>query len=328
APQISFIGFGNFASSHLLPAVRRATDVTLEHVVTGTPLKAETARRRAGFRAAGTAATDAIEDAGTEVIFIATRHDSHARYAQAGLRANRAVFVEKPLALTAADLDRVATVVRATHGRLMVGFNRRFAPATRWALDQLGPGPENRAGLRFLCRVNAGALPHAHWLLDPGVGGGRLLGEGCHFIDLACFVAGAPPTQIQAWALDAPHDGAGHQSFRIEIEFQNGATAGIDYLSGGDSSLPKERIEIHRSGTSVVIDDFRSAAAHRAGRRRTKTWGARDKGHAAEVLAFLDAVRTGARTPIPEEESILSTALTLAAARSIREARPLERKEW
>jgi predicted dehydrogenase/threonine dehydrogenase-like Zn-dependent dehydrogenase len=328
SPQVSFIGLGNFASSHLLPAVRRATDATLEHVVTATPLKAETARRRAGFRIAGTSAADAIEDPRTEVVIIATRHDSHARYAEAALRANKAVFVEKPLALNAAELDRVATVIRATQGRLMVGFNRRFAPATRWALEQLGPNSEARAGLRFLCRVNAGALPHHHWLLDPDTGGGRLLGEGCHFIDLACFVAGAPPSRIQASALDSPHSDAGHQSFRIEIEFANGATAGIDYLAGGDASLPKERIEIHRSGTSIVIDDFRTASVHRAGRRRTKTWASRDKGHNAEVRAFLDAVRTGARTPIPEEESFLSTALTLAAARSIREARPLERKEW
>jgi predicted dehydrogenase/threonine dehydrogenase-like Zn-dependent dehydrogenase len=328
SPQVSFIGLGNFASSHLLPAVRRATDATLEHVVTATPLKAETARRRAGFRAAGTSAADAIDDPQTEVVFIATRHDSHARYAELALRANKAVFVEKPLALNATELDRVATVIRATQGRLMVGFNRRFAPATRWALEQLGANSEARAGLRFLCRVNAGALPHHHWLLDPDTGGGRLLGEGCHFIDLACFVAGAAPSRIHASALDSPHLDAGHQSFRIEIEFTNGATAGIDYLAGGDASLPKERIEIHRSGTSIVIDDFRSASVHRAGRRRTKTWASRDKGHNAEVRAFLDAVRTGARTPIPEEESFLSTALTLAAARSIREARPLERKEW
>lgn len=324
-PQVSFIGLGNFASSYLLPAVRRSPDATLEHVVTGTPLKAEIARRRAGFRAAGTSADAAIDDPRTEIVIIATRHDSHARYAEAALRANKAVFVEKPLALTTAELDRVVTVLRATQGRLMVGFNRRFAPATRWALHQLG---SNRDGLRFLCRVNAGALPHHHWLLDPDAGGGRLLGEGCHFIDLACFVAGAPPTRIHASALDAPHDDAGHQSHRIEIEFVNGATAGIDYLSGGDASLPKERIEIHRSGTSIVIDDFRSATFHRAGRRRAKTWTSRDKGHAAEVRAFLDAVRTGAATPIPEEESILSTALTLAAARSMREARPLGREEW
>ncbi|HYR52577.1 MAG TPA: hypothetical protein VET83_08175, partial [Candidatus Dormibacteraeota bacterium] len=110
--------------------------------------------------------------------------------------------------------------------------------------------------------------------------------------------------------------------------FRNGATAGIDYLSNGDSSLAKERIEVHRSGTSVVIDDFRSASIHRAGKHRNKSWPARDKGHRAEVKAFLGAVITGSKTPIPEEESILSTALTLAAARSIREARAITADEW
>jgi predicted dehydrogenase/threonine dehydrogenase-like Zn-dependent dehydrogenase len=323
--QISFLGLGNFASGYLLPAVRATQGATLEHVVTSTPLKAETARRRSGFRVAGTSAESALADPRTEVVFIATRHDSHARYAEAALLANKAVFVEKPLALTAAELDRVATVLRATQGRLMVGFNRRLAPATTWALDALG---KNRDHLRVLMRINAGALPHNHWLLDADAGGGRLLGEGCHFIDLACFLAGSAPASIQAHALDQSHHDAGHQSFRIEITFENGATAGIDYLSNGDSSLPKERIEIHRSGTSIVIDDFKSASLHRAGKSRTKKWAARDKGHRAEVKAFLHAVRTGATTPIPEEESILSMALTLAAARSIREARPLQREEW
>jgi predicted dehydrogenase len=171
-------------------------------------------------------------------------------------------------------------------------------------------------------------MPSTHWLLDPETGGGRLLGEGCHFIDLACFFAVAAPTEVAARALDGGLREGAAQDFAVEIGFANGATASILYLSSGDPSLAKERIEIHRSGTSVVIDDFRAASAHRAGRRRTKTWPGRDKGHRAEVRAFLEAVRAGAGTPIPEEESLLSTALTLAAARSIREGRPLHRGEW
>ena len=158
--------------------------------------------------------------------------------------------------------------------------------------------------------------------------GGRLLGEGCHFIDLSCFLAGSAPTAIEARNLDPAQDGQGPQSFHIEISFRNGATAGIDYLSNGDSSLAKERIELYRSGTSIVIDDFRSASIHRAGKHKSKRWPSRDKGHRAEVSAFLDAVTTGAKTPIPEEESILSTALTLAAARSMREARRIAADEW
>jgi predicted dehydrogenase len=233
------------------------------------------------------------------------------------------VFVEKPLALTEHEYDRVATALRATQGRLMIGFNRRFAPATQWALAALGT---NRAGLRVLYRINAGPLPAHHWLLDPDVGGGRLIGEGCHFIDLACFIAGAPPLSIEARSLET-HTGSPPQSFHIEIAFPE-ATAGIEYIATGDPSLAKERIEIHRSGTSIVIDDFRSATLYRAGKKRHKKWPGRDKGHRSEVRAFLDAVRTGSPTPIPEEESLRSTALTLAAVRSLRESRAIGHKEW
>jgi len=323
--QVTFLGMGNFASAHLLPATRRVRGVRLEAVVTANPLKAESTRRRAGFRRAGTDANAAIESPGTEIVFIATRHDSHARYVEAALLANRAVFVEKPLALEPAELDRIATAVRATQGRLMVGFNRRFAPAIRVASEALG---SNRSGLRMLYRINAGALPANHWLLDREVGGGRLIGEGCHFIDLACLVAGTPASAIQAWPLESAASSAPPQAFRIEIAFENGASTGIEYLSSGDPALPKERIEIHRSGLSIVIDDFRSIEVYRGSRCKAHRWGKRDKGHRAEVQAFLDAVKTGAPTPIAEEESIASTALTFAAARSMLEARLIRREEF
>jgi len=323
--QVTFVGMGNFASTHLLPAVRRVRGVRLEDVVTSSPWKAESARRRAGFRRAGTDAYAAIESPGTEIVFIATRHDSHARYVEAALVANKAVFVEKPLALKAAELEAIATAVRATQGRLMVGFNRRFAPAIRVASEALG---SNRAELRMLYRIQAGALAADHWLLDPEVGGGRLIGEGCHFIDLACLVASAPAKRIQAWAMESRVATAPPQDFRIEIGFENGASAGIEYLSSGSPALAKERIEIHRAGLSIVIDDFRSAEVYRGSRRKTHRWETRDKGHRAEIAAFLGAVKTGAPTPIAEEESIATTALTIAAARSMREARPLPREEF
>ena len=326
--RVSMVGVGNFATATLLPAIRDVGGVTLVRAVASTPLRAEAVRRRWGFASAGAAAAEAWSSPESDVLFIATRHDSHARLAEAALRAGRAVFVEKPLALDQPSLERVETVLRATAGRLMVGFNRRFAPSLRWALDALG---EHRAGLRFLCRVNAGALPEHHWLLDPEIGGGRLLGEVCHFLDLARFVAASEPAEVLACGLDGPehaHAGAGPQSYRIEVRFENGASAGIEYLSGGDPSLPKERIEIHRTGVSIVLEDFQAASVHRGGKRRAKRWAARDKGHRTCVRAFLESVRTGAPTPIPEEESLTSTAMTLAAARSLRENRPLRREEW
>ncbi len=318
ALHVSFVGLGNFASATLLPAVTSFAGASLARVVTATPLKAEAIRQRAGFGAAGTSAPDVWQDASSGIVFIATRHDSHAALATEALRAGKAVFVEKPLALTEGELSRVAEALHEAGGRLTIGFNRRFAPATRWLLDGIGA---DRSGLRFLCRVNAGPLPNDHWLLDRVAGGGRLLGEACHFIDLATFFCGAEPTSIAARALDLAQRVGGPQDFSIDIEFANGATAAIEYLSGGDPSLAKERIEVHHRGTSGVIDDFRRASLHRGGKAREKKWPARDKGHRALVHAFLEAVRDGGPTPIPERESLRSTALTLAAARAIREAR-------
>jgi len=317
--KISFLGMGGFASSYLLPSVKSVTGIELEHVVTSTQLKAESVAQRARFRASGTDPDAVFRSPQTEVVFIATRHDSHARYVEAALTAGKAVFVEKPLALTELELQRATAALDATAGRLMVGFNRRFAPATYWTLQTLGT---NRAGLRLLYRINAGPLPQDHWLLDPEIGGGRLLGEGCHFLDFARFIAGSTATEVEARTLDRDAHPSGPQSFHIAMSFANGASAAIEYLSSGDPSLPKERIEIHRSGTSIVIDDFRSALAHRAGRRHTRRW-TRDKGHRAEVREFLEAVRSGAPTPIREEESIETMRLTFAALRSLREGRPV-----
>lgn len=325
ALNVSFLGMGNFASATLLPPVRDAAGVTLCDVVTSSPLKAEAARARAGFRRALTSAAEALAVGDTTIAFIATRHDSHARYAEQALRAGKAVFVEKPLALTSTELATVERALGETRGRLMVGFNRRFSPATKWALERIGA---NREGLRFLARINAGPLPNDHWILDPEAGGGRLLGEGCHFLDLATYVSGSRPEEVTGTALEPAREGHAPQSFHLEVLYENGATAGIDYVAQGDPALPKERFEIHRAGTSVVIDDFRRVEYVRGGKRTEKKWAARDKGHRTEVAAFLEAVRTGGPTPIPEFESIESTALTLAAARSIREGRTLRRDDW
>lgn len=325
ALNISFLGMGNFATSTLLGPVREMTGVTLQDVVTASPIKAEAARSRSGFRRALTNGTEAVEASETSIVMIATRHDSHARYAKQAVRAGKAVFVEKPLALNNVDLDSVERALETTGARLMVGFNRRFAPATEWVLRRLG---SNRDGLRFLARINAGPLPHDHWILDPDSGGGRLIGEGCHFLDLATFVASAPPVEVLAVSLDRPGSGRAAQSFHVEVRYENDATASIEYVAQGDPALAKERFEVHRSGTSCVIDDFRAAECYRAGKRTAKRWPVRDKGHRAEVIAFLEAVQVGGPTPIPEVQSIESSRLTLAAARSIREGRALTRDEW
>ena len=322
--RVSVVGVGNFATTTLLPAISAVPGSSLVRAVATSPLKAEAVKSRWKFHGATTDPHDVLTDTEADIVAIATRHDTHAAFADAALRANRAVFVEKPLAITAEELEKVATTIRATQGRLMVGFNRRFAPATAWALERLGA---DRGGIRFLCRINAGPLPSEHWLLDPDIGGGRLLGEACHFVDLACHVVGSDPIEVLGRDRDAGI-GKTPQDFAVEIAFANGSTATIEYLSSGDPSLAKERFEIHRQGVSIVIEDFKKAECYRSGKVTRARWATRDKGHRAEIRAFLDAVRTGGPTPIPEEESIRSTTLTLAAARSIREGRPLRSEEW
>lgn len=323
--RVSVVGVGNFATATLLPAIAAVSGTTLVRAVATSPLKAEAVRSRWKFSAATTNPAEALSDTAADVVFIATRHESHANFAEAALRSNRAVFVEKPLAIDRQSLDRVATTLRATGGRLMAGFNRRFSPAIGWIVERLGV---DRRGIRFLCRVNAGPLPQDHWILDPQIGGGRLRGEACHFIDLACYLAASEPVEVLARARDVRRGLAEAQDFGIEISFANESFAAIEYVSSGDPSLAKERFEIHRSGESIVLEDFLRAEGRRAGKVTRKTWASRDKGHRAEVRAFLEAVRTGGPTPIPEEESIRSTALTLACVRSMQEGRPLRSEEW
>jgi polar amino acid transport system substrate-binding protein len=298
---------------------------SLEHVVTLSPLKAEHARKRSGFRSSTTDGRAAIEDARTEIVFVATRHDTHARWVEAALLATQGGLRRKarwrsPRETTIESRPSeghpgtahggLQSAVRAGHCLGTPSAGIEPLRTSRHAPRQCG----SASGAPLAPRSRDGRWPST--------------GRGVPFIDYACFIAGAAPHSIEARALDAIGE-HGHQSFHIEIAFANGATAGIDYLCGGDASLAKERIEIHRSGLSIVIDDFRSASLHRGGRRvATKGWRGHGKGHTAEVKAFLEAVRSGGRTPIPEEDSLRSTALTLAAAMSLREGRAIDHNEW
>jgi len=320
ALSVSLIGAGNFAAAHLLPAIKAVAGVELAHVVATRGLRADTVRRRSKFRAASTDPGTVWSDEGTTVAIIATRHDTHARFTIDALSAGKAVFVEKPLALTEEELDRVSETARRTGGRFMVGFNRRFAPAVGWALERIG---DDRADLRMHFRIAAGPLPADHWLLDPDVGGGRLLGEGCHFVDLACFAAASAPVRVRAEALDRPGRRGGTQDFLIALRFSNGATATIEYLSSSNARVAKEHLEFHRSGVTAIIRDYLDAEVYRGGRAIRKKWRSRDKGHRAEIAEFLAAVRAGKPTPIPESESVQSMLVTLLASRSIAEGRTI-----
>ncbi|HSJ25427.1 MAG TPA: bi-domain-containing oxidoreductase [Longimicrobiales bacterium] len=322
-PGIGFVGAGSFAADTLLPALKQLGG-RLVGVATARGVTALDAGSHFGFRYLAADAETLASDNDVDALFIATRHDEHARLAALALHAGKAVFVEKPLALDEPSLDEVIAV--AQHAPpLMVGFNRRFAPATLFVRERLARLPGARV---VSIRVNAGALPADSWAHDPAIGGGRLVGEGCHFIDLAMhLVGGARVTDVHAVALGGPDTAARlKDNVNVTLRFDDGSLATILYTSKGSASAGKERVEVHAAGATAIIDDFRTAEFHAAGSgsgsQRVERWkakgGKQDKGHVEQLRRFLAAVRDGTTSPIPLQELVDSSRVTLRAAASLR----------
>jgi predicted dehydrogenase/threonine dehydrogenase-like Zn-dependent dehydrogenase len=311
APRIGMIGAGAFARGTLLPALRDQK-VRLVAVASGSGLTASDVARRFRFERTATSSDEIFADADIDAVVIATRHSSHATLVMNALRAGKAVFVEKPLALTEEELAGIEAEL-AAGGLLMVGFNRRFAPFVRELTDEL----EHVAAPSILVRVNAGPLPGDHWLHDLEEGGGRILGEACHFVDLIAHLGGASPASVHAIAV--PQQGRSLEASDevvATLRLANGAVGTLLYSGGGDARLPKERIEAFGGGVSAVIDDFRRLELYRGGRRKVVK-RRQDKGHAAEIEHFVRAVRGDA--DIPAAESYLSSMrATLALVESLR----------
>lgn len=308
---VGLIGAGNFASGVLVPALKKL-DVELAGVVTASGLSARNVAEKFGFRYLAASADEVLADPEVEAVVIATRHDEHARLAAEALRAGKAVFVEKPLALDEGSLDEVLRVA-ATGAPLLVGFNRRFAPATEFVRARLA----GVAGARVVqVRANAGFIPADSWVHDPAVGGGRLVGEGCHFIDLALYLAGSPAVEVMATGLGGADPAAALvDNVQVTLRCADGSLATVLYTAKGDMRSGKERVEVFAGGKTALIDDFRTAEFWSAGRR--ERWkGTQDKGHAAELKAFIAGVRSGA-SPISLAELENSSRATLRAAASL-----------
>lgn len=322
---VAAIGAGNYAQANLLPVLREmGEEIALVAACDAQGLVAANVRTKFGFLETADGVDSVLGDDRVEWVVIATRHNTHADLAARALRAGKHVHVEKPLALSLEELDAVC----AAHGEgshcLTVGFNRRFAPATARALDFLRPA----AGPRMIAiRVNAGQLEPGHWLLDPEIGGGRLIGEGCHFIDLACCLAGGPPRRVAATAARSvgnPRAPRTLEDVIVTMDFEDGSAASIVYCSQGDSSLPKERIEVMAGGRHVVIDDFRAATYSAGGRADKKTWRPQDKGQRAMLEAEVHAMRQGGEPPISMDSLSRSTRASLAAVESLRTGLPID----
>lgn len=305
---IGFIGLGNYAKGVLLPAVKKAGGVTLTRVCTSTGISAGHAGEKHGFAMIATDPDAVIGADDTDTVFVATRHDTHARIAAAALRAGQHVFCEKPLAMTDAELAEVVAAAEGSEGILTVGFNRRFAPLLVEAKAALTP----RAGpLVMLYRVNAGAIPGDSWI-QREEGGGRIVGEVCHFVDALTFLCGALPVEVSAVTAQGHDDAAS-----MLIKFADGSTGTIVYSSLGDPSVPKEMIEVFATGRVVQLDDFTRLTVTARGKAKVSK-AAQDKGQAALVSAFLAAARGKTEPPIPLAELAAVTEATFAIEDALR----------
>lgn len=285
-PRVGVIGAGTFARTVLLPALKGHVEYAA--VVTATGASARATAQRFGAPIAGTDPAAVLEDPAIDAVVIATRHDTHAGYAISALQAGKHVFVEKPLALNEGQLAQVELAARgASAGTLTVGLNRRFAPLAVQLRDALSKSGSVLASLR----VNAGRIPRSHWTHDPAEGGGRIVGEVCHFVDLAAFLCGAAPIAVTAQAVSGTSEPR-EDTLAATLRFPSGSLATINYSALGDSSLPKERIEVLGELGAGVLDDFRTLTLHLGG-RRTTAHGRRNKGHGAQMKAFARACQTG-----------------------------------
>ncbi|WP_414169899.1 bi-domain-containing oxidoreductase [Streptoverticillium reticulum] len=303
--RLAFVGAGNYATSMLLPHLAQRDGVELSTVVTTTALSAANAKRKFGFAGATTDLDAVLGDTSIDAVFVVTRHSSHAELTRRALLAGKAVFVEKPLALTEDELAGVlAAVEESGNDRLQVGFNRRFAPLLQEARKRFGArsGPAN---LRYL--VNAGRLQHGSWYLQQGTEGSRFAGEGGHFIDTASWLLGADPVSVYAVATP------GNEDLQVLLRYPDGSTATISYVTTGAPGFPKETLDLVADGKVLRLDDFVRASVY-----GSKRWvssrlpQARDKGQNAELAAFVKAVRTGGPMPVPLESLVATTAATLA----------------
>lgn len=317
--HLGLIGAGNYAKSMLLPHFK-AAGVDFRVVATRSGVSARDIGEKYDFQYCVADADEVIGDAEVNLVVIATRHDLHAELARHSLERGRHVFVEKPLALTDEELESVLVAASGSDAQLMVGFNRRFSPLARAARDHF---KGRNAPLSIHYRVNAGRVPREHWVHDPHEGGGRIIGEVCHFVDFMQFLTGALTTRVYAQAIASRnHEVVDEDSVFITLRFSDGSNGSIAYLAEGDKAMPKERIEIFGESKSFVIDDFRSATGFREGREESTRLRNQDKGQADEVRAVCALVLEGGQAPIALDDLAATTRATFRIRESLRTGQP------
>ena len=314
--SLGVVGSGNYATAVLIPAFK-AAGARLRALASSNGVSGVHAGRKFGFELSTTDTAGMLADPEVEAVVIATRHDSHAELVLAALEAGKHVFVEKPLAVSADELEAISAAHAARPDRIvMVGFNRRFAPHVRRMHELLSGVAEPKS---FVMTVNAGAVPPEHWTQNRRVGGGRIVGEACHFIDLLRFLSGSPIRGFQASGMGpAPGVAVMDDKATITLNFEDGSIGTILYLANGHRSFPKERLEVFTAGRILQLNNFRRLSGFGWPGFRTMRLWRQDKGQKQCAAAFIAAQRAGGQSPIPFDELMEVSRVTVAAAAALR----------
>lgn len=320
AVRLGVLGAGNFANAVLLPAIQKAGNIELVGIASSSGLHAQHSGKKFGFKYATSSDDEIINDPNINTVAILTRHDAHADLAVKALKAGKHVFVEKPLAITPDQLTKIEKAIVIKKDTLLtVGFNRRFAPLAGLLNSFLSNHTEP---MHVHYRVNANYLPLNHWTQDPAQGGGRIIGEACHFIDFISFLVGSSPANVSAFGL--PDNGKYNEdNVSMTFTFPDGSIGVLDYLSNGDKSYPKERVEVFSGGKIAVLDDFRSLELIEGGNRKTFK-RPQDKGWKNEWIAFTQSICESGKPPIPYEQLIRVTRSTFMAVEALRKNQLME----
>ena len=309
--NVAFIGAGSYAQGNLLPNLPPVNAVGRVAIMTNSGTTSKRVAEKFKFAKCTSDINEILGDDKINTVFVATRHDSHAKYVLEALGAGKNVYVEKPLCLTLDELVEIEDCVAESGKGVMIGFNRRFSPFAKFLKKKLGSGK-----MSMIYRINAGAIPASHWIQDPTVGGGRIIGEVCHFVDLMTYMCGSNPVKVTASALP---DAAGlNDSVNIIVDFANGSTGVIAYYANGSKSLPKEYFEAYHAGVTGIIQDYRRAEVY--GRKVESMKKAnQDKGQPEMMRVFFDSLADGS-LPIPMDQIFSVTKATFAVIESIRES--------
>ncbi|MFM2266932.1 MAG: hypothetical protein RL757_373 [Bacteroidota bacterium] len=314
---LGIIGAGNFTGAMIIPMLSNLK-ANMKYVASAKGLSGTTLAKKYKIANSTTNYKDILNDAEVDAVLITTRHNAHAAQVIEALEAGKHVFVEKPLALTFEELDNVEKAYKASHKMLTVGFNRRFSPFIVDAKKQLGNA---NTPINVIATMNAGAIPNSHWTQDMQVGGGRIIGEACHMIDLITYLTGSLVESVVMNAM-GPNSEENTDNAIIILKYKNGSQGVINYFSNGAKAYSKERVEVYSQGRTMVIDNFRKSEYY--GFKSSGMSKTQDKGHADQFRLFVEQIKTGGKSLIPIEEIMNTSRAAIAAVESIKSGKWIE----